>query len=243
MTHLSVNLNKVALLRNQRDIGYPDVVATARGVLAAGADGITVHPRPDERHIRPDDVRALSTLLQEYGPDCELNVEGYPSPAFLDLIKQTRPQQVTLVPDPPETRTSDTGWDFARYGAFLAPIVAKLQSLGCRVSLFVEPDPMIAARAAATQTDRVELYTGPYAFAHQERKNNLLPRYRQAAQAFRTAGLGLNAGHDLNLENLAAFCAAVPDLAEVSIGHALTADALMMGWTAAVGAYKDALSH
>ncbi|MEM7046463.1 MAG: pyridoxine 5'-phosphate synthase [Pseudomonadota bacterium] len=242
MTQLSINLNKVALLRNQRDIGYPDVLEAGRTILKAGADGLTVHPRPDERHTRRADVLALAQMIRQEAPDKELNVEGYPSPDFIDLIAKARPDQITLVPDPPDARTSDTGWDVIGEGAFLSLVIAKIKTSGGRVSLFIEADPRLAAAAASTGTDRIELYTGPYAFARQAGEPDGLKRYAQAAQTFAEAGLGVNAGHDLNLTNLTDFCAAVRPLNEVSIGHAFTADALARGWVATVHAYREALA-
>jgi len=241
-TKLSVNLNKVALLRNQRDVGYPSVLAAARLVVGAGAHGITVHPRPDERHIRRADVTELAALFAaEFPPGVELNIEGYPTPEFVALIREVRPDQVTLVPDAPDQRTSDHGWDLKEPGR-LRPLIRELKAPGARVSLFMDPDPGTIAGAATVGADRIELYTGPYAeaFAAGEAAI-LLRRYVQAAEAASEAGLGVNAGHDLNLDNLPAFCHVVPQLAEVSIGHAITADALRIGFPAAVEAYLRAL--
>ena len=225
---LSVNLNKVALLRNQRDVGYPSVVEAARLVVAAGAHGITVHPRPDQRHIRQADVRELAALIaHELEPHVEYNIEGYPAPEFLALIEEVRPTQVTLVPDAADQHTSDHGWDLPRQAGALAPAVRALKASGARVSLFMDPDPGTIALAATLGADRVELYTGPYAHAFASgQASALLRRYVDAAAAAGAAGLGVNAGHDLNLDNLPAFCHALPQLAEVSIGHAITADAL-----------------
>ena len=240
---LSVNLNKVALLRNQRDVGYPSVVEAARMVAAAGAHGITVHPRPDERHIRRSDVLELAALIaDEPGSAVEYNIEGYPSDDFVALIRAVRPTQVTLVPDAPDQKTSDHGWDLARDAARLRPLIAALKRSGARVSLFMDPEPAAMASAAAVGADRVELYTGPYAEADAAGEAGLLlRRYAQAAEAAGAAGLGVNAGHDLNLDNLPAFCQALPQLAEVSIGHAITADALRIGFPAAVEAYLRAI--
>jgi pyridoxine 5-phosphate synthase len=241
-TKLSVNLNKVALLRNQRDIGYPSVVEAARLVVAAGAHGITVHPRPDERHIRKSDVRELAALVRdEMGSRVEYNIEGYPSPEFLELVAEVRPDQVTLVPDAPDQATSDHGWDLVQDGERLAPLIAELKSSGARVSLFMDAEPGAMARAAEIGADRIELYTGPYAHAFGSAEGaDLLKQYAQAARAAAQAGLGVNAGHDLNLDNLPPFCNAIPELAEVSIGHAITADALRIGFPAAVEAYLRA---
>jgi pyridoxine 5-phosphate synthase len=238
---LSVNLNKVALLRNQRDVGYPSVVDAARMVVAAGAHGITAHPRPDERHIRRTDVLELAALIAtELGPTVEYNIEGYPSDDFIALIRKVRPTQVTLVPDAPDQRTSDHGWDLNRDAGRLIRLVAALRP--ARVSLFMDADPATIPLAATVGADRIELYTGPYAeaFARGEAAM-LLKRYAQAAEAAQAVGLEVNAGHDLNLDNLPAFCDAVPQLAEVSIGHAITADALRLGFPAAVEAYLRAI--
>lgn len=242
-TKLSVNLNKVALLRNQRDVGYPSVRDAARMVVAAGAHGITVHPRPDERHVRRTDVTELAALIAaEFPPAIELNVEGYPSAEFIALIALVRPDQVTLVPDAPEQSTSDHGWDLAESAGQLTPLIGQIKQSGARVSLFMDPEPGTMAAAAAVGADRVELYTGPYAHAFAETAAGpLLRRYVDAARAAEEAGLGVNAGHDLNLDNLPAFCQAVPQLAEVSIGHAITADALRIGFPAAVEAYLRAI--
>jgi len=242
---LSVNLNKVALLRNQRDVGYPSVLDAARTVVAAGAHGITVHPRPDERHIRRVDVRELAALLRdELDPAIEYNIEGYPSPEYIELVREVRPTQATLVPDAPDQRTSDHGWDVPREAGRLTELIETLQAAGARVSLFMDPDPDAMAEAARVGADRIELYTGPYAHAFGTADGErLLQRYVEAARGAAGAGLGVNAGHDLNLDNLPAFCNAIPELAEVSIGHAITADALRLGFPAAVEAYLRAITH
>lgn len=239
MTKLSVNLNKVALLRNQRDIGYPSVVKAARIALSAGAHGVTVHPRPDERHIRRDDVFDIAALLKnEFAPETELNIEGNPTPEFLELVEQIRPHQVTLVPDAPEALTSDEGWDVAKNEEFLRPIIAGLKEQNMRTVLFLNADPDMVSHAAAVGADRVELYTGPYAFGYGgPDQSALLKQYKATAEAAGDAGLGVNAGHDLNLENLSNFLRAAPATAEVSIGHAITADALWMGFAEAVRTY------
>jgi pyridoxine 5-phosphate synthase len=244
-TRLSVNVNKVALLRNQRDIGYPSVLDAARLVVRAGAHGITVHPRPDERHIRRTDVTELAALIQgEFEPTVEYNIEGYPSPEFIALIGEVRPDQVTLVPDAPDQQTSDHGWDLARDGACLAPIIAELHASGARISLFLDPEPAQVAGVRQAGAHRIELYTGPYAHAFgRPGAKALLERYVQTAEAAARVGLGVNAGHDLNLDNLPAFALAIPQLAEVSIGHAITADALRIGFPAAVEAYLRALKR
>jgi pyridoxine 5-phosphate synthase len=242
-TQLSVNLNKVALLRNQRDVGYPSVLDAARLVVQAGAHGITVHPRPDERHIRRTDVTELAALIRdEFPPAIEINIEGYPTPEFVALVGEVRPDQVTLVPDAPDQRTSDHGWDLARDGAPLAPIIAELHASGARISLFLDPEPAQIAGVRQAGADRIELYTGPYAHAFgRPGAKALLQRYVRTAEAAAGAGLGVNAGHDLNLDNLPAFCQAIPQCAEVSIGHGITADALRIGFPAAVEAYLRAI--
>lgn len=243
-TKLSVNLNKVALLRNQRDVGYPSVTDAARRVVAAGAHGITVHPRPDERHIRRSDVFELSDLIRgELGAAVEFNIEGNPTDELIRLLDEIRPTQATLVPDTPEQRTSDHGWNLAEDGERLEPIVARLTGAGIRVSLFMDPDAAAMPLARRCGADRIELYTESYARACAS--GNAAPsldRYFAAAQAAHAEGLGVNAGHDLNLDNLPAFKRRLPMLAEVSIGHAFTADALERGYAAAVRAYLDALS-
>jgi pyridoxine 5-phosphate synthase len=242
-TKLSVNLNKVALLRNQRDVGYPSVPDAARLVVQAGAQGITVHPRPDERHIRRTDVTELAALIRdEFGPTIEYNIEGYPAPEFVALIGEVRPDQVTLVPDAPDQRTSDHGWDLAREGERLRSIITALHASGARVSLFLDPEPAQVPGVKETGADRIELYTGPYAHAYgRPGARALLDRYVRTAEAAAQVGLGINAGHDLNLDNLPRFVHAIPQLAEVSIGHAITADALRIGFPAAVESYLRAL--
>ncbi len=241
MTRLSVNLNKVALLRNARALDLPSVVHAARLVLDAGAQGITVHPRPDERHIRKSDVFALAEFLQAR-PDIEYNIEGNPFQSLLELVRAVRPQQCTLVPDDPGAFTSDHGWDIARDGLRLKPVIAELHSLGVRVSLFMDPLPAEMPGVRALGADRVELYTEPYARAFGAAdESRVLGRYVDAAQAATAAGLGVNAGHDLNLSNLPRFIAAIPNVLEVSIGHALTADALEFGFADTVRRYLAAL--
>jgi pyridoxine 5-phosphate synthase len=234
MTKLSVNLNKVALLRNQRDCGYPSVLGTAKAVIAAGADGITVHPRPDERHIRKSDVYELAEFLTTQ-PDIEFNIEGYPTPEFVDMVCAVICHQVTLVPDAPDQKTSDHGWDIAKHKDFLSGVVAQINAAGPRVSLFIDPDPSVAKLAADIRAGRVELYTGPY-----YEKKIPVSQYRVTADAAMSCGLAVNAGHDLNLDNLAQFIQAIPACAEVSIGHAIIADALIMGWDATIKAYLNA---
>jgi pyridoxine 5-phosphate synthase len=242
MTRLSVNLNKVALLRNTRTIGIPSVTRCARICLQAGAHGITVHPRPDGRHIRTDDVLELAELLEGY-PGIEFNIEGNPFHQLLPLARQVRPDQCTLVPDEEGAFTSDHGWNLAQEHSRLAPVIAELRALGIRVSLFMDPVAAAMTQAKELGADRIELYTESYAraFGGSEQPAEL-GRFSAAAQAAQRAGLGVNAGHDLNRDNLPAFLAAVPGVLEVSIGHALTADALELGLDATVKAYLQALA-
>ncbi len=236
-TALSVNLNKVALLRNQRELTIPSVTRAATLVLEAGAQGITVHPRPDQRHIRTHDVHDLAALLQSW-PNADYNLEGNPFHNLMDLVRALRPQQATFVPDSVEQSTSDHGWDLGADGARLAPLIQECHDLGVRVSLFMDPLPAAMAQAAALGADRVELYTEAYARAHgTPQQAAVLPRYVAAAEAALRAGLGLNAGHDLNRDNLSDFLRAVPGVQEVSIGHALIADALELGLTQTVRDY------
>ncbi|HEY7769782.1 pyridoxine 5'-phosphate synthase [Longimicrobium sp.] len=236
MTRLSVNLNKIALLRNARATGAPSVARAANQCLDAGAHGITLHPRPDQRHVRPGDVEEVAEIVRLRG--VELNVEGYPSREFISLVTRVRPAQCTLVPDAPDQRTSDHGWDFTRPEPVLRDAVATLRGAGVRVSLFADPDPEHMPAAASLGAECVELYTGPYAAAfHSPARGAALDRYAAAAASARRSGLAVHAGHDLNLENLAPFCARVGDLAEVSIGHALVADALDRGLSATVAEY------
>lgn len=242
MTRLSVNLNKVALLRNARDIGIPSVIEAAQTCIEAGAHGLTVHPRPDERHIRPSDVYDVAALLAD-APAVEYNIEGNPFVGhFMELVRDVQPTQATLVPDAPGAHTSDHGWDVAAHAERLRPVVEELHDRGVRVSLFMDPDPDEMADAARLGADRVELYTEPYARAHAGGAfEAVLAQYARAAASAQAAGLGVNAGHDLNLENLPAFCA-LPGILEVSIGHALVADALKTGLHAAVEAYLATLT-
>ena len=236
-TALSVNVNKVALLRNTRHLGIPDVLRAAQICLEAGAQGITVHPRPDERHIRAHDVHALAALLRQW-PGREYNIEGNPSHNLMEFIRQVRPQQATFVPDSEDQFTSDHGWSFPQDAQKLAPLIAECRALGVRVSLFMDPVPEQMAQARAVGADRVELYTEPYAAAWgTPQQGACLARYRVTAQAALDAGLAVNAGHDLNRDNLAAFVRGVPGVQEVSIGHALIADALELGYRATVQAY------
>ncbi len=246
MTLLSVNLNAVAQLRNRRNLPWPSVTGMARVVLDAGASGITVHPRPDERHIRRTDVFDLSALLRTDYPAAEFNIEGYPSADFFELVEAVNPQQVTLVPDDPAQATSDHGWDFVGKGNFLASVVQQLKRPDRRISLFCDPDAGAAgvAAAKATGADRVELFTGPYGacFDDSEAAAKALVDLAETCRAALAVGLGVNAGHDLTLENLPAFQAAVPGVAEASIGHGITADALLMGFAEATRRYIAVLA-
>ena len=236
-TALSVNLNKVALVRNTRRLGIPSVLRAAWSCLEAGAHGITVHPRPDERHIRSGDVHELADLMKVW-PDREFNIEGNPFHNLMDFVRDVRPQQATFVPDAPDQATSDHGWSFPQDVDRLAPLIAEAQSLGVRVSLFMDPLPGAMAAARQAGADRVELYTESYANAcRTARQDELLREFSAAARAAQAAGLGVNAGHDLNRDNLTAFLRAVPDVLEVSIGHAFVADALELGYAQAVNGY------
>jgi pyridoxine 5-phosphate synthase len=237
MIRLSVNVNKIALLRNARGGSIPDVVAAARTCIAAGCHGITVHPRPDARHITFQDVFDLAAMLT-----VEFNIEGYPSAEFLDLVLKVRPTQATLVPDAPGVLTSNAGWNLAIGADWLRDVLAGLTRAGIRTSLFIEPDPNQIRRAQKLGADRIELYTGPYASAFgTPGGNKILAAHREAAHLARALGLGVNAGHDLDLVNIPAYARAVKGLQEVSIGHALVADALYMGLTRTVKAYLKAL--
>lgn len=242
-TALSVNVNKLALLRNQRPLAIPSVVHLARIALEAGAHGITVHPRPDERHIRGSDVEALAALLKEW-PEAEFNIEGNPFHNLMPLLRATRPQQCTFVPDDAAQATSDHGWDLGRDGDRLVPLIAEAHALGARVSLFMEAAPAAMARAQSIGADRVELYTEPYAASFgTPDQASVLASFRAAAQEAQRLGLGVNAGHDLNLDNLGPFLAAVPGVLEVSIGHALISDALELGMAETVRAYRRAIER
>jgi len=236
-TALSVNLNKVALVRNTRYLGIPSLTRAAEICLAHGAHGITVHPRPDQRHIRTDDVYALATLLKQW-PGREYNIEGNPFQNLMGFVQTVRPQQCTLVPDGEGQFTSDHGWNLAQDADRLRPLIAQAKSWGVRVSLFMDPDPSAMAAARAVGADRVELYTEPYAQSWGRLTvREQTDRYAAAAQAARDVGLGVNAGHDLNRDNLTGFLREVPGVQEVSIGHALIADALELGYAAAVANY------
>ena len=241
MTVLSANLNKIALLRNTRTVGVPSVVQAARLALNAGAHGITVHPRPDGRHVRAQDVRELAAVLKEW-PGAEFNIEGNPFHGLLEFVREVRPRQCTLVPDETGAFTSDHGWDLPADQARLRPVLGELKSLGVRVSLFMDPLPDAMGAVRDLGADRVELYTEPYALSFgTSEEESVLGRYAQAARAAQRVGLGVNAGHDLNLDNLPVFLRTVPDVLEVSIGHALIADALEFGLAEAVRRYLDAI--
>lgn len=241
-TALSVNLNKVALVRNTRHLGIPSVTRAATLCLQAGAHGITVHPRPDARHIRPQDVRELAQLLRAHWPRAEFNIEGNPFHNLMDFVRELRPHQCTFVPDSEGQFTSDHGWDLQAEAQRVRPLVAQARALGVRVSLFMDADPAAMARAKEVGADRVELYTEPYAAAWgTSGQRQQLERFAAAAQAAQAAGLGVNAGHDLNRDNLADFLRAVPHVLEVSIGHALIADALELGYAETVRQYLQAM--
>jgi pyridoxine 5-phosphate synthase len=230
---LSVNLNAIAMLRNRRDLPWPSVEGLGRIALLAGASGLTVHPRPDQRHIRFTDLPVIRALIDDEFPNAEFNIEGYPTEAFFELCAGAEPEQVTLVPDDPSQATSDHGWDFPKHRDFLADIVAKYKKIGCRVSLFADGDGDAEAMAIAKAVgaDRIELYTGPYGgcFDAPERAAPILEALSRTAGAAHSLGLAVNAGHDLTVANLPALVRSIPKLAEVSIGHGLTADALEYG--------------
>lgn len=232
MTRLSVNINKLATLRNARGGNEPDVVAWAQAIEGFGAHGITVHPRPDERHIRRSDVHALRQVVRT-----EFNIEGYPSEDFIALVLAVRPEQVTLVPDPPGVLTSNAGWDTRTHKTFLREVLQRFKATGIRTSVFLGTDPELVAHAADTGTDRIELYTEPYATQFAGDPAAAVAPFTAAAERAHALGLGLNAGHDLNLHNLAWFNRHVPHLAEVSIGHALICDALRYGMANTVELY------
>ena len=244
MARLSVNLNKIALLRNSRRTGVPDLAQFGRLALQAGAQGLTVHPRPDERHIRGSDVPMLAALMRPVRPRMELNIEGYPDDRLLNILRDTRPEQATLVPDAPDAFTSEDGWRLeASQSALAIQATAAIKAFGCRVILFIDPDPDVIPRVLKTGADGVEIYTGHYASAFRNGQHQpILQRIAATAEAARTAGLVVNVGHDLNLHNIPAIMRAVPFLAEASIGHELTADALEQGFAATVTAYAKALN-
>lgn len=243
MTRLSVNVNKIALLRNSRTIGIPSVTRLAQLALNAGAHGITVHPRPDGRHIRASDVFELRALVRNRA-GIEFNIEGNPFHDMLDLVQKAPPDQCTLVPDDPAAFTSDHGWNLERDAARLFPLIREIKALGPRVSLFMAPVPEHMAQARDIGADRVELYTEPYARAFgTAQQGAVVERYAQAARAAQAAGLGINAGHDLNRDNLPYFLQSVPKVLEVSIGHALISDAMEFGMVEATGRYLKAIPN
>ncbi len=236
MTKLSVNINKVATLRNARGGNNPNVEKVALDCEAFGAEGITVHPRPDERHIRYADVYALRPLLKT-----EFNIEGYPSKEFIDLVLKVKPHQVTLVPDAPDQITSNAGWNTKEHLDFLTDLMDTFGNAGVRTSIFVGTDPVMIEYAAKAGADRVELYTEPYATAYPKHPETAVAPFVEAAKVVRSLGMGLNAGHDLSLENLRFFHANIPWVDEVSIGHALICDALYLGLKQTIEEYKDCL--
>lgn len=242
-TALSVNLNKVALVRNTRHLGIPSVERAATLCLDAGAQGITVHPRPDARHIRADDVRSLHRLVAQR-PGIEFNIEGNPFHNLMDFVRELRPQQATFVPDGEGQFTSDHGWDFPADGALLRPLIDECHALGVRVSLFMDPRPQAMASVREAGADRIELYTETFARAWgTTAQAEVLQQFADAARAAQAAGLGINAGHDLNADNLGDFLRAVPGVQEVSIGHALIADALELGYAATVKRYLASIAR
>lgn len=237
MTKLSVNINKLATIRNSRGGNNPDVVAYAQKIESYGAQGITVHPRPDQRHIRFDDVYALKKVVKT-----EYNIEGYPSDDFIRMVLEVQPTQVTLVPDPPDVLTSNNGWDTISQQSFLKAVIGKFKSAGIRTSIFLNPDPTMIESAKSTGTDRIELYTEAYAsHYHQDREKAIAP-YIETALKANEIGLGINAGHDLDLHNLRYFAQTIPSLLEVSIGHALVCDALEFGMSNTVRMYLNQLA-
>lgn len=236
MTKLSVNINKIATLRNARGANNPNVVQVAMDCERFGAEGITVHPRPDQRHIRYQDVLDLSKVVQT-----EFNIEGYPDARFMELIRTVRPAQATLVPDPPDAITSNTGWDTLTHLSLLRDIVAELKEMGTRVSIFINPEPKYFEPAKLTGTDRVELYTEPYANGYTKDRAKAVQPYVEVAKLATELGLGLNAGHDLDLHNLAYLKQQIPQLEEVSIGHALVCDALYYGLENTIQLYRRQL--
>lgn len=238
MTRLSVNINKIATIRNARGGNMPDVIRAARSCEAYGAQGITVHPRPDERHIRYSDVRDLRPVLHT-----EFNIEGNPIQSFIQLVLEVKPDQVTLVPDAEDALTSNAGWDTVRNREFLTGVCSLFRENGIRTSIFVDPDPAMVKGAKACGCDRVELYTEAYARLFSAGKEAAIAPYVKAAEAARECGLGLNAGHDLNLDNLHYFISAIPWTDEVSIGHALICDALYMGLGETIGAYLREINN
>jgi pyridoxine 5-phosphate synthase len=236
MTKLSVNINKIATLRNSRGGNVPDVLKAAIDVQEFGAQGVTVHPRPDERHIKYKDVYEIRRIIKT-----EFNIEGYPSQKFLDLVKAVRPQQVTLVPDSPAAITSNSGWDTITNLTFLQDVIGELKEYGIRTSIFLDTNPDFIVNAAKTNTDRIELYTEPYASGFGKDPEKAIAPFVEAANLANKSGLRINAGHDLNLQNLKFFNEKIPFLKEVSIGHALISDALYYGLERTINMYKELL--
>ena len=236
MTQLSVNINKIATIRNARGGDVPNVLQVALDCEKFGAQGITVHPRPDERHIRFKDVYDLKAQIKT-----EFNIEGYPSTDFIELIKSVKPAQVTLVPDAPDAITSNAGWDTKLHQSFLTDLIDEFKAMGVRTSIFTGTDPEIIEYAAKTGTDRIELYTEPYAILYPTNKEAAVAPFVEAARIAKKLGLGINAGHDLSLENLNFFSKSIPYIDEVSIGHALISDALYLGLERTIAAYKNCL--
>ena len=238
MTRLSVNINKIATLRNARGGNNPDVLRVAQDCERFGAQGITVHPRPDERHIRYSDVIALNNVVKT-----EFNIEGYPDDRYLQIIRKVKPAQATLVPDPPQAITSNAGWDTIQHAVFLKDVVQTIKSVGTRVSIFVDPLPKMVEGAKKVSADRVELYTEPYAREFLVNKDVAIKPYKESAKVAFESGLGINAGHDLSLENLNFFTQNIPHLDEVSIGHALICDALYYGLENTIQLYLREISR
>ena len=237
MPRLSVNINKIATLRNARGGNVPNLIEVAKDCERFGAEGITVHPRPDERHVRKSDVYDLKKVVTT-----EFNIEGYPSKEFIDLVLEVSPEQVTLVPDEPGVLTSNQGWDTKKNESFLKELIGEFKSHGIRTSIFLEPSSEMVDYAAKTGVDRIELYTGPYAEEYNNNKSEAIKPYTIAAEHASKLGIGINAGHDLSLQNLSYFSAAITDLAEVSIGHALIADAIYLGLENTIQLYLRALN-
>lgn len=237
MTHLSVNINKIALLRNARGENIPNVLTFAQDCERFGAQGITVHPRQDERHIRKSDVYELKQIVKT-----EFNIEGYPSNEFLDMVREVKPDQCTLVPDPPEALTSNTGWDTITHKSFLTEVIASLHEKNIRTSLFIDPQENHLEAAKESGTDRIEFYTGPYAKEFSSNQKEAIYSFRKASEIAKELNLGINAGHDLNLNNLEFFANNIVDLLEVSIGHALVRDCLYFGLENTIQLYLRALA-
>lgn len=245
VSRLSVNVNAVAVLRNRRDLPWPSVTGLASLAMEAGAKGVTVHPRPDERHIRKSDVFELAELIEDRFPNKELCLEGYPSPDFLKLVEEARPEQVLFVPDDPDQTTSDHGWDFSKDTGLLETAIAAAKEWAITASLFCDPDPQAPAHAARLGAERIEIYTGPYGACYDTPglAAKELDRIAATAEAARSAGLGVNAGHDLTVENIPALLAKAPFIREMSIGHGFTADALIHGFSETVRRFRTAMGE